>query len=202
MKAVTWQGKRDVRVEDVPDPQLQEPTDAIVKITTTNICGSDLHLYETLGPFMDAGDVMGHEPMGIVEEVGSEAGDLKGWYCNITKPAVVTEDELTFVDLALDLWVWPDMRYLVLDEDEFDELAASTYSPEDTATARAVTSQTAGAWASAAGTMSSKTREPDALPKPTATATPVTSTQGMLFDKVALRTSLRAASKPKTTSRP
>ncbi|WP_375493590.1 zinc-dependent alcohol dehydrogenase [uncultured Jatrophihabitans sp.] len=76
MKAVTWQGKRDVRVEDVADPKIEEPTDAIVKITSTNICGSDLHLYETLGPFMAAGDVMGHEPMGIVEEVGSETGDL------------------------------------------------------------------------------------------------------------------------------
>ena len=77
MKAVTWQGKRDVRVEEVPDPQIQEPTDAIVRITSTNICGSDLHLYETLGAFMDAGDVLGHEPMGVVEEVGSQAGDLK-----------------------------------------------------------------------------------------------------------------------------
>ena len=77
MKAVTWQGKRDVRVEDVPDPTIQEPTDAIIKITSTNICGSDLHLYETLGAFMDAGDVMGHEPMGVVEEVGSDVGDLK-----------------------------------------------------------------------------------------------------------------------------
>ena len=77
MKAVTWQGKRDVRVEDVPDPKIEQPTDAIIKITSTNICGSDLHLYETLGAFMDAGDVMGHEPMGIVEEVGTEVGDLK-----------------------------------------------------------------------------------------------------------------------------
>ena len=77
MKAVTWQGKRDVRVEDVPDPQIQEPTDAIIRITSTNICGSDLHLYETLTAFMDAGDVLGHEPMGVVEEVGSQTGDLK-----------------------------------------------------------------------------------------------------------------------------
>ncbi len=77
MKAVTWQGKREVRVVDVPDPKIEEPTDAIIKITSTNICGSDLHLYETLGAFMDAGDVMGHEPMGIVEEVGAETGDLK-----------------------------------------------------------------------------------------------------------------------------
>ncbi|HEU5484286.1 MAG TPA: zinc-dependent alcohol dehydrogenase [Microlunatus sp.] len=70
MRAVTWQGKRKVSVEDVPDPTIQQPTDAIVRITSTNICGSDLHLYETLGAFMDAGDVLGHEPMGIVEEVG------------------------------------------------------------------------------------------------------------------------------------
>jgi hypothetical protein len=77
MRAVTWQGKRDVRVEDVPDPTIEATTDAIVKITSTNICGSDLHLYETLGAFMDAGDILGHEPMGVVEEVGTEVGDLK-----------------------------------------------------------------------------------------------------------------------------
>jgi threonine dehydrogenase-like Zn-dependent dehydrogenase len=71
MKAVTWHGKRDVRVEDVPDPAIQEPTDAVVKITSTAICGSDLHLYEVMGPFMSEGDVLGHEPMGVVEEVGS-----------------------------------------------------------------------------------------------------------------------------------
>src|SRR5919107_491433 len=77
MKAVTWHGKRDVRVDEVPDPVISEPTDAIIKITTTNICGSDLHLYEVLGPFMSSGDIIGHEPMGIVEEVGSATGDLK-----------------------------------------------------------------------------------------------------------------------------
>jgi threonine dehydrogenase-like Zn-dependent dehydrogenase len=77
MKAVAWHGKRDVRVDNVPDPVIQEPTDAIIRVTTTNICGSDLHLYEVLGPFMDAGDILGHEPMGIVEDVGSAAGDLK-----------------------------------------------------------------------------------------------------------------------------
>jgi threonine dehydrogenase-like Zn-dependent dehydrogenase len=71
MRAVTWQGKRDIRVEEVPDPIIQEPTDAIVRMTTTGLCGSDLHLYEVLGPFLDPGDVLGHEPMGIVEEVGS-----------------------------------------------------------------------------------------------------------------------------------
>jgi threonine dehydrogenase-like Zn-dependent dehydrogenase len=72
MKAVTWHGKRDVRVDEVPDPRVEEPTDAIVRITSTAICGSDLHLYEVLGPFLDAGDVLGHEPMGVVEEVGRE----------------------------------------------------------------------------------------------------------------------------------
>src|SRR4030088_1477840 len=72
MKAVVWHGKRDVRVDNVPDPTIQEPSDAVVRITTTAICGSDLHLYEVLGAFMGEGDILGHEPMGIVEEVGSE----------------------------------------------------------------------------------------------------------------------------------
>ncbi|GAB3006577.1 glutathione-dependent formaldehyde dehydrogenase [Amycolatopsis acidiphila] len=77
MKAVAWHGKRDVRVDTVPDPKIEEPTDAIVRVTSTGICGSDLHLYEVLGAFLDEGDILGHEPMGIVEEVGPEAGDLK-----------------------------------------------------------------------------------------------------------------------------
>src|SRR3981081_2892877 len=72
MKAVAWHGKRDVRVDNVPDPTIQEPSDAVVRITTTAICGSDLHLYEVLGAFMGEGDILGHEPMGVVEEVGSE----------------------------------------------------------------------------------------------------------------------------------
>src|SRR3954454_1124734 len=71
MKAVTWHGKRDVRVETVPDPEIQEPTDVIVRVTSSGICGSDLHLYEVMGPFLSQGDVLGHEPMGVVEEVGS-----------------------------------------------------------------------------------------------------------------------------------
>jgi threonine dehydrogenase-like Zn-dependent dehydrogenase len=71
MKAVTWQGKRDIRVEDVPDPAIEHPTDAIIRVTSSGICGSDLHLYEVLGPFIDPGDVLGHEPMGVVEEVGA-----------------------------------------------------------------------------------------------------------------------------------
>ncbi|GAA3446248.1 zinc-dependent alcohol dehydrogenase [Planomonospora venezuelensis] len=77
MKAVTWHGKRDVRVEEVSDPSIKEPTDAIIKVTTTAICGSDLHLYEILGPFIGEGDVLGHEPMGIVEAVGADVRQIK-----------------------------------------------------------------------------------------------------------------------------
>jgi threonine dehydrogenase-like Zn-dependent dehydrogenase len=72
MKAAVWHGPRDVRVDEVEDPKIEEATDAIVRITSTAICGSDLHLYEVLSPFMEEGDILGHEPMGIVEEVGSE----------------------------------------------------------------------------------------------------------------------------------
>jgi threonine dehydrogenase-like Zn-dependent dehydrogenase len=71
MKALTWHGRSDVRCETVPDPTIIDPTDAIVRITSTAICGSDLHLYDGFNPFMEAGDILGHEPMGIVEEVGS-----------------------------------------------------------------------------------------------------------------------------------
>ncbi|NEC52218.1 glutathione-dependent formaldehyde dehydrogenase [Actinospica acidiphila] len=77
MKALTWQGKRDVRVETVPDPKIEEPTDAIIRITSSGLCGSDLHLYEVLTPFMTPGDILGHEPMGIVEEVGAAVPDLQ-----------------------------------------------------------------------------------------------------------------------------
>lgn len=76
MKAITWHGKRDVRVDRVPDPKIEEPTDAIIEVTSTNICGSDLHLYEVLGAFMNPGDILGHEPMGIVREVGSGVSNL------------------------------------------------------------------------------------------------------------------------------
>jgi threonine dehydrogenase-like Zn-dependent dehydrogenase len=77
MRALTFQGRRKVSVETVPDPVIEQPNDAIIKVTSTAICGSDLHLYEVLGPFLDPGDVLGHETMGVVEEVGPEAGDLK-----------------------------------------------------------------------------------------------------------------------------
>ena len=76
MRALTWQGKHDVRVENVPDPRIEESTDAIIKVTSTAICGSDLHLYEPLGPFLSPGDVLGHETMGVVEEVGADVTHL------------------------------------------------------------------------------------------------------------------------------
>jgi threonine dehydrogenase-like Zn-dependent dehydrogenase len=77
MKAVTWQGKRSVSVEEVPDPKIEEPTDIIIKVTSSGICGSDLHLYEVMAPVMKKGDVLGHEPMGIVQEIGSAVTNLK-----------------------------------------------------------------------------------------------------------------------------
>jgi threonine dehydrogenase-like Zn-dependent dehydrogenase len=76
MKAVVWRGKRDVRVETVPDPRIEHPTDAIVRITSSGLCGSDLHLYEVLAPFMTEGDILGHEPIGIVEEIGAEVTEI------------------------------------------------------------------------------------------------------------------------------
>ncbi|MEU1390240.1 MULTISPECIES: zinc-dependent alcohol dehydrogenase [unclassified Nonomuraea] len=77
MKAVTWHGKRDVRVEEVPDPAIKEPNDAVIRVTSSGICGSDLHLYEVLGPFMAEGDILGHEPMGVVEAVGAAVTDIR-----------------------------------------------------------------------------------------------------------------------------
>ena len=76
MKALTWQGNQNVQVVDVADPKIQEPTDAIIRVTSTAICGSDLHLYGVLGPYLKPGDVLGHEAMGVVEEVGSEIGNI------------------------------------------------------------------------------------------------------------------------------
>ena len=77
MHALVWNGKRDIRYETVPDPVISADTDAIIRVTTTAICGSDLHLYEVLSPFMEAGDIPGHEPIGIVEEVGSAVNHIK-----------------------------------------------------------------------------------------------------------------------------
>ncbi|NMN93782.1 zinc-dependent alcohol dehydrogenase [Antrihabitans stalactiti] len=77
MKAVTWQGRRKVSVDTVPDPVIEQPSDAVIRVTSTGICGSDLHLYEVLGPYMSTGDILGHETIGIVEEVGSEVSNIR-----------------------------------------------------------------------------------------------------------------------------
>jgi threonine dehydrogenase-like Zn-dependent dehydrogenase len=77
MRALTWQGNEQVEVTDVPDPVIQEPNDIIIRVTSTAICGSDLHLYGVLGPFLKPGDVLGHEPMGIVEETGADITHLR-----------------------------------------------------------------------------------------------------------------------------
>src|SRR3954470_20148319 len=77
MKALTFHGKRDVRVDTVPDPTIEQPTDVVIKVTSSGLCGSDLHLYEVLGPFLGEGDILGHEPMGIVEAVGDAISELK-----------------------------------------------------------------------------------------------------------------------------
>ncbi|PWC03052.1 alcohol dehydrogenase catalytic domain-containing protein [Agromyces badenianii] len=71
MRAVTWHSPRSVEVAEVPDPVPVEPTDAVVRVTSTAICGSDLHLYDVFGPFMHRGDILGHEAMGVVEAVGA-----------------------------------------------------------------------------------------------------------------------------------
>ena len=77
MRALTYHGQGDVRVDTHPDPKIEKPTDAIIRITSTAICGSDLHLYDGYIAMMKAGDIIGHEPMGIVEEVGSEVKNIK-----------------------------------------------------------------------------------------------------------------------------
>lgn len=77
MRAICWHGKGDMRVDTVPDPRIEQPGDAIIRVTATAICGSDLHLYDGYVPMMKAGDIMGHEPMGIVEEVGPGVTRLK-----------------------------------------------------------------------------------------------------------------------------
>ena len=77
MKALVWHGKGDVRCDTVPDPTIEDPRDVIVKISSTAICGSDLHLYDAYMPTMEDGDILGHEPMGEVVEVGSAVKRLK-----------------------------------------------------------------------------------------------------------------------------
>jgi threonine dehydrogenase-like Zn-dependent dehydrogenase len=77
MKAICWHGKEDVRVDTVADPKIEDPRDIIIKITSTAICGSDLHLYDGYMPTMEAGDVIGHEPMGEVVEIGRDVRNFK-----------------------------------------------------------------------------------------------------------------------------
>jgi threonine dehydrogenase-like Zn-dependent dehydrogenase len=77
MKAVCWNGIANVTVEDVPDPQLLNPRDAIVQVSSTAICGSDLHLYDGYVPAMKPGDILGHEFMGTVVEVGEQVSNLR-----------------------------------------------------------------------------------------------------------------------------
>jgi threonine dehydrogenase-like Zn-dependent dehydrogenase len=77
MKAVTWQGRKDMQVVEVPDPRIEQPTDVVIDVTSTGLCGSDLHLYDPLTPFMTPGDVVGHEPMGVVREVGDAVTTLQ-----------------------------------------------------------------------------------------------------------------------------
>src|SRR3954471_5418865 len=77
MRALTWQGNEHVEVTDAPDPTIQEPNDIIIRVTSTAICGSDLHLYGVLGPYLKPGDVLGHESMGIVEETGADITNLR-----------------------------------------------------------------------------------------------------------------------------
>jgi threonine dehydrogenase-like Zn-dependent dehydrogenase len=76
MKALTFHGKRDVRIDTVPDPTIEHPTDAVIRVTSSGLCGSDLHLYEVLGPFIGEGDILGHEPMGVVEAVGADVTNI------------------------------------------------------------------------------------------------------------------------------
>lgn len=77
MRALCWHGQGDVRVDSVPDPKIQSPSDVIIKVTASGICGSDLHLFDGFMPTMEKGDILGHEPMGIVVEVGSGVTKLK-----------------------------------------------------------------------------------------------------------------------------
>jgi len=77
MKAVTWQGRRTMSVEQMPDPKIESGDDVVIEVTSTGLCGSDLHLYEPLSPFMHPGDIVGHEAMGVVREAGPEVESLE-----------------------------------------------------------------------------------------------------------------------------
>src|SRR6476619_3173920 len=92
MKANCWMGKSKVEVVDVPDPKIMNKRDAIVRITSTAICGSDLHLYDGFMPTMEKGDVLGHEPMGVVEEVGKGVNNLSGGHCVVVTFCIACGD--------------------------------------------------------------------------------------------------------------
>lgn len=77
MRALAWHGKGDIRCEEIPDPTIEDPRDAIIKVTACAICGSDLHIYGGIIPSMKSGDILGHENMGEVVEVGPETRSLK-----------------------------------------------------------------------------------------------------------------------------
>jgi threonine dehydrogenase-like Zn-dependent dehydrogenase len=76
MKALVWHGKRDVRIDTVPDPTIEAPSDVVIEVTSSGICGSDLHLYDVLTMFLHEGDILGHEPMGRVVAVGNEVHNV------------------------------------------------------------------------------------------------------------------------------
>lgn len=95
MRAVTWQGNEKMEVKTVPDPTIEEPTDMIVRITATAICGSDLHLYHNGKPVMEKDYVVGHEPMGIVEEVGSAVTKVKKATESLSLSTLVVESVIS-----------------------------------------------------------------------------------------------------------
>src|SRR6476660_4143732 len=107
MRAVRWQARRKVSVDTVPDPAIKEPSDAIIRVTSTNICGSDLHLYEVLGAFMSPGDILGHEAMGVVEEVYGEVAGGEAEYLR------VPQARYTHIKVPQD---GPDERYVYLSD--------------------------------------------------------------------------------------
>ena len=113
MRAVRWQARRKVSVDTGPDPAIKEPSDAIIRVTSTNTCGSDLHLYEVLGAFMSPGDILGHEAMGVVEEVGGEVDNLKVGDRVVIPFTISCGHGFTHIKVPQD---GPDERYVYLSD--------------------------------------------------------------------------------------